>query len=89
MFTGEPRGNMAIHDAQGYVSVVAHRDFAMLNGGGWDSSDLGLHGDINFAPHETKTIRWLSIAPDFALDDPTLFFLVQEEGTLEGFELNL
>ena len=89
-------GSLAVRDKDGYVSTVRCRSFALLNGG-WDTSKPGAHGeDMAFDPHETKTIRWLLIVPDFVLDDPTLLYLPtffdvekQQQSFKQGFKLDL
>ena len=87
---GNYYGVLAVCDSKGKVSQVVCRSFALLNGG-WDTSKPGVHADISINPHETETVRWLIIMPDFAIDDPSLFFLVTNldpEVKLEGFKLN-
>jgi hypothetical protein len=88
---GSQFGQLAIWDAENNVSRIVCRSFRLLNGGGWDPSSLPEYGLTTFTPQETKTLRWLFVVPDFAFDDPTLFFQptkgYQEHPVIEGFKL--
>ena len=88
---GSYRVELAIYDENGNVSTIVCRSFALLNGG-WDSSKAGMYMDLALKPGETTTIRWLMVVPDFAYDDPTLFFLgaaADSPERAQGFALHL
>ena len=85
--SGGHMGSFAIYDRDRQVSSILCRSFKLLSGG-WDSSLSRFPYDIVLAPHETTTVRWLAVVPDFALGDPTLFFLISDyEGKYQGFEV--
>ena len=81
---------IAIRDDRGNILHFIHGGpFMLLAGGGWDPSESGTFREIIFEPYETKTIRWMFIVPDFALDDPTLFlWLNPGEKHVEGIKLD-
>jgi hypothetical protein len=86
---GSRFGALAVVDSENRVFEIMCRDFELTRSGGWDPQDRGSYADIVFAPHETKTIKWLFVAPDSALDDPSIFFTAGQGNRVEGFELDL
>jgi hypothetical protein len=78
-------GNIAVQDSKGQACQVVCRSFVILNERGATGPAYNV-----FGPNETKTVRWLLVVPDFALEDPTLFFSVYHGvEPVEGFTLNL
>jgi len=81
-------GDIAFLDSRGRLNTLTTRSCVLL-GKGWGTSEPER---LLIYSHESRTIRWLLIVPDFALDEPTLVFLPAGYGyyyPLEGFELNL
>jgi hypothetical protein len=67
-------GDIVTYDSAGNVYTFPARWLRFLEEG-QDLRDLS-NTTFTLNPHETKTIRWMIVAPDIALDDPTLFLLV-------------